>query len=204
MLELFYYFSSCDVCLFVWTCVRVSLFFTFIATRRKINLNSYHRNRNGCCADRNCWAAILCFSYSAFATVLARTVPPWPNSSSLDRNHYSGGIITALAVTVTPLYRKRFSSTSSRNALRLVVLRDAIPRDDVVASIREQRVGMSRMSSSAVSVLVTWRPIPFSSVRGRRFRGAVMISVNWPPMRGDFPRDASRLGRVWIYFTRDG
>ena len=52
-------------------------------TRRKVNLNSYHRNRNGYCADRNCWSKILCCSYSVFAIVLARKVSP------LDRNHYS-------------------------------------------------------------------------------------------------------------------
>ena len=36
---------------------------------RKVNLNSYHRNRNGYCADRNRWVEILCYSNSAFATV---------------------------------------------------------------------------------------------------------------------------------------
>ena len=46
------------------------------APRRKVNLNSYHRNRNGYYADRNCWAEILCCNYSPLATVLARTVPP--------------------------------------------------------------------------------------------------------------------------------
>ena len=40
-------------------------------TRRKVNLNSYHRNRNDYCAADNYWAEILCCNYSAFATVLA-------------------------------------------------------------------------------------------------------------------------------------
>ena len=44
-------------------------------TWRKVNLNSY-LNSNGYCADRSGWAEILCCSYSAFATVLDRTVPP--------------------------------------------------------------------------------------------------------------------------------
>ena len=46
-----------------------------ILARRKVIPNSYHRNRNGYCTDRNCWAEILCCSYSAFTTVLARTFP---------------------------------------------------------------------------------------------------------------------------------
>ena len=52
--------------------------------KSKPKFNSYNRNHNGYCADRNCWAEILYCSYSAFATVLPLTVPP-----SLDRNHYS-------------------------------------------------------------------------------------------------------------------
>ena len=45
-----------------------------VATWRKVNLKSYHRKRNGYCADCNSWVEILCCSYSAFATVLARAV----------------------------------------------------------------------------------------------------------------------------------
>ena len=70
------------------------------------------------------------------------------------------------------------SPTRSRYAVRLVVLQDAEPRHDIVASIREQRVGMCRMSSSAVGLLIAWRPTSFPNVGGRRSKGGVMISVN--------------------------
>ena len=36
-----------------------------LVTRRKVNLNIHHRNRNGYCAGRNRFAEILCCSYSA-------------------------------------------------------------------------------------------------------------------------------------------
>ena len=83
-------------------------------------------------------------------------------------------------------------SQRCRNAFRLVYLRDAVLRDDVEVSISEQRLGMSRTSSLAIGVGISWGPTPFPGVGGRRSRGGVMISAHWLP-RGGVTSRAVRL-----------
>ena len=64
-------------CLSICHSNKTDFLLRFITRWRKVNLNSYHRNRNGYCAHHNCWAEILPCIYSAFVTILSRTVPPW-------------------------------------------------------------------------------------------------------------------------------